>query len=125
MANISIDRFSDAIEEELKLFGKDVSAGVNKAAQKATKDAVNDLKKNSPKRTGRYAGSWASKKESNAFGEDTYTIYNKNHYRLTHLLENGHINKKTGMRVSAIPHIASAEEAAINEFLNALEEMDL
>jgi hypothetical protein len=117
MVKISADQFADVIEDELKLFGKDVVVGINKAARVVAK--------NSPIRTGKYSLSWSSRKESGALGEDAYTVYNKEHYRLTHLLENGHINRRTGSRVSAIPHIATAEEAAINEFLKELEEMDL
>ncbi len=125
MVKISADQFADVIEDELKLFGKDVVVGINKAARVVAKNAVNQLKSNSPIRTGKYSLSWSSRKESGALGEDAYTVYNKEHYRLTHLLENGHINRRTGSRVSAIPHIATAEEAAINEFLKELEEMDL
>lgn len=125
MANIKIGDFSDAIQEELTVFKKDVIDGVNKAAKKVAKDTVNKLKRESPSRSGNYAGSWASKREDSGLQEEKYTIYNKKHYRLTHLLENGHINAKTGGRVRDIPHIAPAEQSAIEEFARAVEEMDL
>lgn len=125
MANISTENFSDAINDELKLFEKSVLKGINESAQKAAKEAVKNLKQNSPKRSGEYASSWKSKKEMQSLGEEVYTIYNKDHYRLTHLLENGHINKKTGTRTKAVTHIAPAEQAAADEFLKGLENLNL
>lgn len=125
MGNISTDNFADAINDELKLFEKSVLKRVNESAQKAAKEAVKNLKQNSPKRSGKYASSWKSKKEMQSLGEEVYTVYNKDHYRLTHLLENGHINKKTGTRTKAVSHIAPAEQAAADEFLKGLENLKL
>ena len=41
-------------------------------------------------------------------------VHNKEHYRLTHLLEYGHI-AKNGKRVGARPHIAVVDEWAVDE----------
>lgn len=49
-----------------------------------------------------------------------YIVHNKEHYRLTHLLEKGHA-KRSGGRTRAIPHIAPAEEAAKEKFIQDVE----
>ena len=79
-------------------------------------NAVSVLKRRSPKRTGRYAENWTLKKtgkyakgERALVGGVYYTIYNKEHYRLTHLLEKGAIRAKTGV-TRARPHISPAFE---------------
>jgi len=75
----------------------------------ACKDGRAYLRANSPKKSGAYAKGWSDKVEENAEGSYTGTVYNKNHYQLTHLLEKGHA-KRNGGRVQGIPHIEPAFE---------------
>ena len=86
------------------------------AATEISKEAVRELKSTSPKWTGEYGKSWMSTK-THSGGE---VIYNKNHYRLTYLLEHGHA-KRRGGRVQAYPHIKKVEEKAVNEFIEKVE----
>lgn len=92
------------------------------AVDKAAKQAVNELKTSSPKRTGAYAKDWAAKKDRKAnkwaYGK---VVYNKKHYRLTHLLEKGH-RKVNGGMVAARPHIAKVEEKAINTLVEGIKD---
>lgn len=46
--------------------------------------------------------------------------YNKEHYRLTHLLEFGHANRD-GSRTKPIPHIRETEDKYRQRFANELE----
>lgn len=65
-----------------------------------------------PKDTGTYAKSWSVKKTKETSNSLELTVHSKNRYQLAHLLEYGHA-KRGGGRVSARPHIAQAEENAI------------
>lgn len=86
------------------------------AAENAARTAVEDLRKNSPKRTGEYSKNWTYTKQN-----DGYVIHQKGKtYRLTHLLEKGHA-KAGGGRVKGYPHIAPEEKKAVAEYLSDVE----
>lgn len=105
----TLDKYKDATIDNMK-----------KSVDKAAKEAVADLKTDSPKRTGAYAKDWTSKKDKQAkkwaYGK---VVYNKGHYRLTHLLEKGH-RKVNGGFVKAQPHIANVEKQAIDTLVEGI-----
>lgn len=76
--------------------------------------ALREVRKNSPKRTGKYARSWEKKTEKVGIGRrNTHVIiHNKDCYRLSHLLENGHVGPDGVSRVEGKPHIEPARDAA-------------
>lgn len=71
---------------------------------------------------GSYASSWGIKngrlKTKKVYSK---AVYNRQHYRLTHLLEFGHANRD-GSRTRAIPHIRPTEDKYREKFRQELEE---
>ena len=129
MANIQSDELGKAIAKVLEEY-KDVTIdNMINAVDKVAKEAVSELKSTYPKRTGAYAKDWAAKKEpvskNTAYSK---VVYNKKHYRLTHLLEYGHkvkpVPRHAGKRsfVDANPHIATVEQKSIDELVKLIKE---
>ena len=87
---------------------------MKKEIQETGKSVKQQISQTAPKKSGRYAKSWSVKKTKETSNSLEVTVYSKNRYMLTHLLENGHA-KRGGGRVRAIPHIAPAEEMGIRE----------
>jgi len=106
-----------AVNEILDDYKEDLDKDNDKNVDAAGKRAAKLLREQSPKRTGAYARSWTSKTEGKGSNIQATmaTVYNKNHYQLTHLLEFGHANKNGG-RTPAHPHIKKVEEQVIEEF---------
>ena len=114
---------ADFVNEE-----QDVIEGCFVTVGQAT---VKRLKEISPKSAGGgdYARSWTLQKQSKksrgiTFGKTGVTVYNKKHYRLTHLLEKSHrIKNQYGEygRSEPKPHIGKAEEWGVNELMKELE----
>lgn len=114
MKSVRVDRLSIEISGILQTYGQEAAGVVEKAVKTTAKDTVKRLRETSPKRTGAYAKSWTSRTDRAKNGAAA-TVYAKApHYRLTHLLEKGHI-KATGGRVEGHPHIAPAADEAERE----------
>ena len=112
------------LNEILTEYEKEVNEVSNGTMKKVSQETVADLKNTSPKRKGAYARDWAVKAERGAGGSMIYTVHNRKHYQLTHLLENGHVikNKKGEFgRAPAHPHIKPARDRAETKLINELE----
>lgn len=106
---IGLDKLAAEVMEGLRDFSDEVAEGMKESIKEAADVVKNDIRSNAPKNTGAYAKSWTSKKTAEKEHSITVTVYSKNRYQLTHLLEHGHA-KRGGGRVPAQPHIADAEE---------------
>lgn len=107
-----IDNLANEIMEGLKEYADLASDDVKKAVRKAGNTVRKEISENAPKDTGAYAKSWSVKKTKETSNSLEVTVYSKNRYQLAHLLEHGHA-KRGGGRVVARPHIAQAEQSAV------------
>ena len=126
MSKTTVDGLEKAIQKTLAEYEGVTIDSMKAAVDKASKEAVRELKSSSPNRTGAYAKSWAAKKArlTNKWAYQK-TVYNKEHYRLTHLLEKGHkvVGAKNGRTwVDARPHIEKVEQKAVETLVNEMKE---
>lgn len=99
-----LSEFTSFVEEEVEL-----------AKEEVTKNAIKELKSESPRLTGGYAKGWTRKK----VGKEII-IHNRTDYQLTHLLEYGHANKDGG-RTEGKAHIRPAEEKTVKKYVERVE----
>ena len=95
------------LQEYSDLVGDDLKAAVRKTATQTRKD----VQSGAPVRTGKYKGSWATKKLLESSVSLQMVVHSTNRYQIAHLLQFGHA-KRGGGRVRAFPHIAPAEQKA-------------
>lgn len=111
------ESFAVQMQELLDSYSSEIKGVVKLASETAAKETVKTLRAvTHPRLTGEYARGWAVKKQ----GEGDFIVYNRTKYRLTHLLENGHVAANqygSGYkRVAAIKHIQPAEQEGIRIF---------
>ena len=121
---MALDLVTSQIQEIFDEYSRDMKRKVNNSVDKVGKESVNQLKANSPKKTGDYAKGWRLKRERGRNGINDVTIHNATEYHLTHLLENGHVvrNKKgTYGRAPAHKHIKPVEEYFNSEVVEEIQ----
>ena len=106
----SLSGLADEIVRCLNDYSAEVERALEETKEDLAEEAVERLKKTSPRDSGKYRRNWKQRE----YGHKR-VVYNAKHYRLTHLLEKGHVvrNRRGGRalgRAPAIPHIKPAEE---------------
>ena len=118
---IKADSLSNEILKALEYYSDDISESVEEVSNEIGKEAVEELKSNSPKRKGEYAKGWTIKKQKSNKRKYSVKLYNRTDYQLTHLLEFGHATRNGG-RTKAIPHIKPVEEKYTEKYEQQLKE---
>lgn len=117
---VSVDGMADAIIQELREYGQEVTENMKKEVQDAGALCRKELRVSSPKLTGSYAKGWRKKTAYEDSKEIRVQVYNATDYQLTHLLEHGHALVSYGKvrgTVGAKPHIGPAEEKTEKQLL--------
>lgn len=128
---IGILNLDSTIEKILDQYGKDAYKVMDSAVDEVANQATDKLKAVQFKTGGEYSRSWVCDKEPSGRYATQRVIHNEEHYRLTHLLEKGHVIKngrsritgKSYGRTAAYPHIAPVEEWAKAELPKTVERM--
>ena len=118
---IKPENLTQTLKNYLENYVEDISEVVEETSTQIGKEARDELKQTSPKRTGKYAKGWTVKKDRKNKNYYTVKVWNKTDYQLTHLLEFGHATRN-GRRTKAIPHIRPVEEKYKKEFEKRLKD---
>lgn len=110
--NVRIEEMASAIMESMEEYADLATEDLKKAVKSAGEAVRDEIMGKAPKRTGAYRKSWAVKNIKETSNSLEVTVYSRDRYRLTHLLEFGHA-KRGGGRVAGRPHIAPAEKTGM------------
>lgn len=121
--NIDLTEFEKEIIDILDEYKEEAKEAIAQTLPLVGKEAAQELKATSPKKSGKYANGWKAQLDTRKRSKDrtAIVVFNKSHYYLTHLLEFGHA-KVNGGRVAPIPHIAKAQENAENKTIERIKD---
>lgn len=110
--------FNKAIEKLLLEYGEEVNTVLDKSVETVAEAAADKLRghrKFNPRRSpsGVYADSWAAEKTLKGRIYTRWVVRNVSHYRLTHVLEKGHVTRnQVGAfgKTPAYPHIKDVDQ---------------
>lgn len=131
---IKPQELADTVAKLLEEYNEQVIEVMNEEGRKVAKEGAKELKQISPnsKRTRgtrtKYNKSWSTKEDKAPINAkkmgaaNTNTIFSEDpNYRLTHLLEKGHLTRN-GKRTKSYPHASITEKNVISKFSKNVEE---
>lgn len=122
MATIQPEKLTDEIQKILDEYGDEARAALNEAISETAKEAQTQLRQKNQGRKlwKKYPKGWSVQIKAGRLDVEGI-VYNKDHYRLTHLLEFGHATRNGG-RTKAFPHIEEVNVFAQKDVLERLRE---
>lgn len=111
-----LDHLAEDIVQAYSKGMDEITESTLAAAKECAESCCENIKKSSPRGTGRYRIGWVVRKTKNG-----YMVYNKTEPYLEMILENGHVitkGERKGERVEGIPHIYDNVKDAREKFYN-------
>lgn len=118
-----IDNIADAITDAMQQYTNEVEEAIPNIVDDTTRTLVKEIRSAAPKRTGKYAKGWTSRKlGEKARSKEGYArlVCNPKRYSVAHLLEHGHA-KRGGGRTAGKPHIGPACDKVLPEMEQKIE----
>lgn len=136
MSNIiKAEELTDILQDYLENYRENIDEDVKECTKITIKGALTELKNTSPvsdtdvilkggevHKKGDYAKGWAIKTPTKGAYRYYQVVWNKTNYRLTHLLEFGHVKRNGTGWVDAQPHIRDIEKTYGAKFIDLLQE---